>query len=88
MRELTINELDLVSGATWAGDIAMSAATGWAGAVAGFGIGGVIGGPVGGMIGGAAGFGMGVAASAGFSASGGTFGREPAGTDYSGCNYH
>ncbi|WP_105132443.1 bacteriocin [Burkholderia sp. BE12] len=76
MRELTINELDLVSGATWAGDIAMSSATGWAGAVAGFGIGGVIG------------FGMGVAASAGFSARGGTFGREPAGTDYSGCSHH
>lgn len=48
MRELTIRELDLVSGATWAGDIAMSGATGWAGAVAGFGIGGVIPLPLGG----------------------------------------
>lgn len=88
MRELSIVELELVSGSTMAGDIGMSAAMGWAGAVAGFGIGGVIGGPVGGMIGGAVGFGMGVAAAAGYSASGGSFGREPAGTDYSGCDYH
>ncbi|WP_446902160.1 hypothetical protein [Burkholderia sp. YIM B11467] len=88
MRELIIDELDLITGATWAGDIAMSAAPGWAGFVAGFGIGSVIGGPVGGMAGGAIGFGIGVAAGAGFSASGGTFGREPDGTDYSGCNYH
>jgi len=88
MRELTVSELELVSGATMAGDIGMSAAAGWAAAVAGFGIGVTVGGPAGGAAGSAIGFGMGVAAAAGYSASGGSFGQEPAGTDYSGCDYH
>lgn len=85
MRELTINELDLVSGATLSGDIAMTlggvAASAAAGAIAGAAFGGIAGGIAGGVIG--AGVGI------GFAMSGGTFGQDDqSGTDYSGCDYH
>ncbi|MCA1324528.1 hypothetical protein [Herbaspirillum sp. alder98] len=74
MREVTISELELIAGATTAGDIGMAAAAGWAGTVAGA--------AVGGLPGAAVGFVLGVTISIGYTLSGGTFGS------ISGTNYH
>ncbi|WP_071738477.1 hypothetical protein [Burkholderia ubonensis] len=85
MRELSISELELVTGATVSGDIAMTlggvAASAAAGAIAGAAFGGPAGGAIGGIVGAGAGI--------GYILSGGSFGRDDqAGTDYSGCDYH
>lgn len=74
MRELRVEELDLIAGGTLAGDIAMAAAGGWAGTV--------VGAAIGGLPGAAMGFALGVSISIGYSLSGGTFG------DIAGTNYH
>jgi hypothetical protein len=86
MRELNINdELELVTGAITAGDIALVLASVGASAAATAIAGAAFGGPAGGVAGAIVGAGVGI----GYALSGGTFGRiDQAGTDYCGCNYH
>lgn len=56
MRELTIDEFEIVSGGTDAGDIAMGLAGAHAAGVAGLAVGAIVGGPAGMLAGYAAGF--------------------------------
>lgn len=49
IRQLTRDEIDLVSGSGYAGSISTGLAGGWVGAVAGVGVGFVVGRPVGGV---------------------------------------
>jgi hypothetical protein len=65
IRELTINEVDEVSGDD-VGGLVMGIAGGWASTVSGFGTAALVGGVRGGLVGGAVGFGVGVAIGVGY----------------------
>lgn len=66
MRELTMREIDTVSGGSLSGSIVMGVAGGWASAVTGFAIGSVVAGPAGGLIGAGGGFLLGGAVTTGY----------------------
>jgi len=62
IKELSVSEIEQVSG----GSQTMTVATSWAGTVAGFAAGAIIGGPIGGAIGAFVGFAVGTGSSSAF----------------------